>query len=95
MTSFGSGAMTNSIRDITEQSRSIFIIGSNTTEQHPVIGIKIRRAKRRRGAKLIVADPREIDIAELRRPAPAPQARHRHRPDERHHAHHPARGLAG
>ena len=55
--------MTNSIRDITEQSGCIFIIGSNTTEQHPVIGVKIRRAKRRRGAKLIVADPRRIDIA--------------------------------
>ena len=63
MTSFGSGAMTNSIRDITESSRCIFIIGSNTTEQHPVIGIKIRRAKRLHGAKLIVADPRRIDIA--------------------------------
>ena len=55
--------MTNSIRDITEQSGCIFIIGSNTTEQHPVIGIKIRRAARRRGARLIVADPRRIDIA--------------------------------
>jgi formate dehydrogenase alpha subunit len=56
--------MTNSIRDITEQSNCIFIIGSNTTEQHPVIGIRVRRAKRRRGAKLIVADPRRIDIAD-------------------------------
>ena len=55
--------MTNSIRDIAEHSKVIFIIGSNTTEQHPVIGIKIRRAKRMRGAKLIVADPRRIDIA--------------------------------
>src|SRR5512136_2512776 len=55
--------MTNSIRDIAEQSGCIFIIGSNTTEQHPVIGIKIRRAVRQRGAKLIVADPRRIDIA--------------------------------
>ncbi len=55
--------MTNSIRDIAEKSKVIFIIGSNTTEQHPVIGIKIRRAKRMRGAKLIVADPRRIDIA--------------------------------
>ncbi len=57
--------MTNSIRDIANDSRSIFIIGSNTTEQHPVIGSKIRRAKRQRGAKLIVADPRQIDIAEV------------------------------
>ncbi len=56
--------MTNSIRDIAEESRAIFIIGSNTTEQHPVIGTKIRRAKRQRGAKLIVADPRRIDIAD-------------------------------
>lgn len=56
--------MTNSIRDITEQSQCIFIIGSNTTEQHPVIGTKIRRAKRHRGAKLIVADPRRIDITD-------------------------------
>jgi len=56
--------MTNSIRDIAEQSQCIFIIGSNTTEQHPVIGGKIRRAKRQRGAKLIVADPRRIDISD-------------------------------
>jgi formate dehydrogenase alpha subunit len=64
VTSFGSGAMTNSIQDIAQESQCIFIIGSNTTEQHPVIGTKIRRAKRHRGAKLIVADPRRIDIAE-------------------------------
>lgn len=56
--------MTNSIRDITEESNCIFIIGSNTTEQHPVIGIRVRAAKRQRGAKLIVADPRRIDIAD-------------------------------
>lgn len=56
--------MTNSIRDITEESRCIFVIGSNTTEQHPVIGIKVRRARRLRGARLIVADPRRIDLAE-------------------------------
>jgi formate dehydrogenase alpha subunit len=63
-TSFGSGAMTNSIRDIAEDSRCIFVIGSNTTEQHPVIGIKLRRAQRQRGVPLIVADPRRIDLAE-------------------------------
>jgi formate dehydrogenase alpha subunit len=56
--------MTNSIRDIAEDSQCFFIIGSNTTEQHPVIGIRIRQAKRHRGAKLIVADPRRIDIAD-------------------------------
>jgi formate dehydrogenase alpha subunit len=56
--------MTNSIRDIAEESQCIFIIGSNTTEQHPVIGTKVRQAKRQRGVKLIVADPRRIDIAD-------------------------------
>ncbi|MDF2592135.1 MAG: fdhA2, partial [Clostridia bacterium] len=40
----------------------IFVIGSNTTENHPVIGAKIRQAVRK-GAKLVVADPRRIDLA--------------------------------
>lgn len=54
--SFGSGAMTNSIDDIAE-SKCIFIIGSNTFEQHPLIGRKIMAAKKN-GGKLIYADPR-------------------------------------
>lgn len=54
--------MTNSIEDITEDAQSYFIIGSNTTENHPVIGMRIRQAVKRRGAKLIVADPRRIPI---------------------------------
>jgi len=64
-TSFGSGAMTNSMDDVTEQAKTIFIIGSNTTEQHPVFGTRIRQAVLRRGVKLIVADPRRIDITEF------------------------------
>jgi formate dehydrogenase major subunit/formate dehydrogenase alpha subunit len=56
--------MTNSIRDIAEESQCYFIIGSNTTENHPVIGVRIRQAIRHRGAKLVVADPRRIDIAD-------------------------------
>ncbi len=54
--------MTNSINEI-DKSEVIFIIGSNTTENHPVIGSRIRRAIKQNGAKLIVADPRNIDIA--------------------------------
>jgi formate dehydrogenase alpha subunit len=57
---FGSGAMTNSIGDISEAD-CIFAIGSNTTEAHPVIGMTVKQAVRR-GAKLIVADPREIEL---------------------------------
>lgn len=64
-TSFGSGAMTNSIDDIMTYANSIFVIGSNTTEQHPVIGTFIRQAVLKRGVKLIVADPRRIDLTEF------------------------------
>ena len=53
--------MTNSVDEI-EYTDAIFAIGTNTTENHPVIGAKIKRAVRQRGAKLIVADPREIDL---------------------------------
>lgn len=64
-TSFGSGAMTNSMEDVADYAKAIFIIGSNTTEQHPVFGTRIRQAVLRRGVKLIVADPRKIDITEF------------------------------
>ena len=62
--SYGSGAMTNSMDDIAAHAKAILIIGSNTTEQHPVFGSMIRQAVLR-GAKLIVADPRKIDITEF------------------------------
>ena len=59
-TVFGSGAMTNSISDI-EESKCILVIGSDTSSQHPLIAARIIRAKEK-GAKLIVADPREIHL---------------------------------
>ncbi len=58
---FGSGAMTNSIEDLMK-AEVFFVIGSNTTHAHPVIGTMIKKAVRR-GAKLIVADPRDIELA--------------------------------
>ena len=61
--SLGSGAMTNSIADIA-QSDCIFVIGSNTMEQQPLIGRSIIRAKEK-GAKIIVADPRFSTTAKL------------------------------
>ncbi|MHA2307767.1 MAG: formate dehydrogenase subunit alpha [Candidatus Heimdallarchaeaceae archaeon] len=61
---FGSGAMTNSISDLTNDAEVIFIIGSNTTEAHPIIGIKIKQAVITEKSKLIVADPREIELAD-------------------------------
>ncbi len=61
-TSFGSGAMTNSINEIPD-TKVMFVIGSNATEAHPVIGTKMKQALAK-GAKLIVVDPRYIDLAE-------------------------------
>jgi formate dehydrogenase alpha subunit len=58
---FGSGAMTNAIAEI-EDAGCIFVIGSNTTACHPLVARRILRAKDR-GAKLIVADPRNIHLA--------------------------------
>ena len=55
--------MTNSISDIADNSGCIFVIGSNTTEQHPVFGAMLRQAVLR-GAKLIVADPRRIELTD-------------------------------
>jgi len=53
---FGSGAMTQSIADIAE-SKCLLVIGTNTFEQHPLIGRRIMQA-RANGAKIIYADPR-------------------------------------
>jgi formate dehydrogenase alpha subunit len=58
---FGSGAMTNSISEI-RNADCIFVIGSNTSENHPVIAMGVKAAVRQRGAKLVVADPRRIDL---------------------------------
>lgn len=60
---FGSGAMTNSIREI-EGMEVIFIIGSNTKETHPVIANRMIKAFRK-GAKIIVADPRRVPMVKF------------------------------
>jgi formate dehydrogenase alpha subunit len=60
---FGSGAMTNSIREVLDAD-AILVTGSNTTENHPVLGFFIKQAVQFNGAKLIVVDPRKIELAE-------------------------------
>lgn len=60
---FGSGAMTNPISSLA-QADAILIVGSNTTEQHPLVASYILQA-RSRGAKIIVSDPRRTQIADL------------------------------
>ncbi|MGC8608932.1 MAG: formate dehydrogenase subunit alpha, partial [Thermoplasmata archaeon] len=59
----GTAAGTGSIRSL-KDSETFFIIGSNTTEQHPIIGSTIILEKKK-GKKLIVADPRRTKMAEL------------------------------
>ena len=59
-TTFGSGAMTNSINEVNDAA-CIFSIGSNTCASHPIIGMFVNQANRK-GAKLIVANPREIGL---------------------------------
>ena len=60
---FGSGAMTNSLPELA-QAKAIFVIGSNTTEAHPIAAKWLFRGKVG-GAKLIVADPRWIQLSDL------------------------------
>ena len=63
-TAFGSGAMTNSIAEIAG-AETILVIGSNTTEAHPIVGLQVKKAVKKHGAKLIVADPRPIALTRL------------------------------
>lgn len=60
-TTFGSGAMTNSINEL-EEAEVILVAGSNTTEAHPQVARRIFDAVDR-GARLIVVDPRETALA--------------------------------
>ena len=55
---FGAGAMTNSIGEIRDAD-FLFVIGSNTSEAHPIIAMEMKHAVRK-GATLVVADPRAI-----------------------------------
>ena len=58
---FGTGAATNSFNDI-ERARTFLICGCNPTENHPIVGARIKQAVIQ-GAKLIVIDPREIELS--------------------------------
>ena len=59
--SFGSGAMTNSIPEFETDTNCFLIIGSNTSEGHPLISTRVLKAQQR-GAKIIVLDPRKNQV---------------------------------
>ena len=55
--------MSNPLRDM-EHPDIIFCIGTNMTECHPVAATRLKKAIAN-GARMIVADPREIDLAKM------------------------------
>jgi formate dehydrogenase major subunit len=57
----GAGTATNSLDDI-ERARTILLCGANATENHPIVGARIKEQVLR-GAHLIVVDPRRIELA--------------------------------
>jgi formate dehydrogenase alpha subunit len=60
----GSSAMSNSIAEM-EHLDTFIVTGSNTTETHPVISLFLKKAVRQNGAKLIVIDPRHIELVDF------------------------------
>jgi formate dehydrogenase major subunit len=61
---FGSGAMTNPIKDLLK-AEVILVTGSNTTENHPIFANYIKEAVLKHNTKLIVIDPRRIDLVDF------------------------------
>ena len=58
----GTGAATNSYNDI-EKARTILVCGANATENHPIVGARIKQAALK-GANLIIIDPRQIELTQ-------------------------------
>ena len=59
----GTGAATNSFNDI-ERAETFLIVGANPTENHPVVGARIKQ-RVLHGSKLIVVDPRKTELAKM------------------------------
>jgi formate dehydrogenase alpha subunit len=60
----GSSAMSNTASQVLQND--VFIVtGSNTTENHPIIALQMKEAVEKRGARLIVIDPRRIELVDF------------------------------
>ncbi|URT69313.1 formate dehydrogenase subunit alpha [Cytobacillus firmus] len=59
----GYGGDAGSIEDI-KNAELVLIIGSNTSESHPVLSTRVKRSQKLNGQKVIVADLREHEMAE-------------------------------
>ncbi|MBI3015243.1 MAG: formate dehydrogenase subunit alpha [Candidatus Tectomicrobia bacterium] len=61
LTSLGSGATSNSYMDY-EEAGCLMVVGSDSSANHPVIAVRFRKAVQKHGAKLIVVNPKWIDL---------------------------------
>jgi len=60
----GSSAMSNTAAEVVESD--VFIVtGSNTTENHPIIALQMKAAVEKYGAKMIVVDPRRMELCDF------------------------------
>src|SRR3984957_212082 len=59
----GYGGDSGSIEELAS-SDLVVVVGSNTAESHPVLATRVKRAHKLHGQRLIVADPREHEMAE-------------------------------
>ncbi|MBM4426133.1 MAG: formate dehydrogenase subunit alpha, partial [Chloroflexi bacterium] len=60
----GSSAMSNTASQVI--MNDVFIVtGSNTSENHPIIALQMKEAVQKYGAKMIVVDPRRIDLVDM------------------------------
>jgi predicted molibdopterin-dependent oxidoreductase YjgC len=61
--SLGTTAMSNTASEVIHNDCFI-VTGSNTTENHPIIALQMKEAVREHGAKLIVIDPRRLELCD-------------------------------
>ncbi|MCC6187825.1 MAG: formate dehydrogenase subunit alpha [Anaerolineales bacterium] len=57
----GTTAMSNTAAEVAK-SDCFIVTGSNTTENHPIIALQMKAAVHKRGARLIVIDPRRLEL---------------------------------
>ncbi|MBN1451017.1 MAG: formate dehydrogenase subunit alpha [Anaerolineales bacterium] len=60
----GSSAMSNTASEVIHND-VLMVVGSNTSENHPIIALQMKEAVRKYGAKMIVVDPRRIDLVDF------------------------------
>jgi formate dehydrogenase alpha subunit len=61
--SLGTSAMSNTAAEVIHTDCFI-VTGSNTTENHPIIALQMKEAIAKHGSKLIVIDPRRIELCD-------------------------------